>query len=290
VDQAGDRARRDGAHELAALIRVSGLLTGVVRDVLGAGVRSNLQVRTLFSVERHPGARPTELATSAGVLLPSMSRVLATLTRAGLVESLPDPEDLRVRRVSLTQAGVVRVAAFRSAVVDLFRSAEMAGLAGFAARRSAGPPMGVDEALFRLAEAGRRLFAETAEATGGGEGTLLTYWALATLHARATEPRPASLADWLCVSRPTMTEHLNRLEHEGLVRRLRPEGSVDGRAVELALTPRGAHLAAAMVRAFEPRRTETANALTDLVAAAAATAGSSPLPTARPHATPAARG
>jgi DNA-binding MarR family transcriptional regulator len=257
---------------MAAVVRVSAISTALVRDAFGGRVDSNLQIATVFAIDRLPGVRPSELARNAGVLLPSMSRVLSSLAAAGLVQAAVDPHDARQRRVSLTENGLARLDRFRIAFTDLARGPDMREIAELTGgKASEGCPMTVDAALSRLADVGREAFASAATVPGRPAPLpSLRVWVLVSLYARAVEPHPASLAEWLCASRPAMSEHLNRLEEEGLLLRLRPEGTRDGRLVELALTPAGASAAASMVRSFTPHARTMGAAFADLVAAAEA--------------------
>lgn len=69
------------------------------RDI---GVTASL---TLVTLDFCGPLRITELATMEGVSQPSMSGVVSSLERAGLVERQPDPRDRRVVLVALTDGG-----------------------------------------------------------------------------------------------------------------------------------------------------------------------------------------
>src|SRR5579859_3713523 len=60
------------------------------------------------------------------------------------------------------------------------------------------------------------------------------------MHAEQEAVRSARLADWLAVSRPTVTVALRRMTRDGMI-------SLDGRK-EIRLTDKGAEVAAAIVR------------------------------------------
>ncbi|MFT3830561.1 MAG: MarR family winged helix-turn-helix transcriptional regulator [Opitutaceae bacterium] len=51
------------------------------------------------------GSRPTELAAAAGLTKQSMAYLVEHLTTAGVVRTVPDPEDGRARLVQLTARG-----------------------------------------------------------------------------------------------------------------------------------------------------------------------------------------
>ena len=56
----------------------------------------------LRSLLGHEPVRPTDLAASMGLDISTVSRHLAQLHRAGLVERTPDPDDRRAQRVQLS--------------------------------------------------------------------------------------------------------------------------------------------------------------------------------------------
>jgi len=60
---------------------------------------------TLASLNRGGPARLTELAVQQGVTQPAMTQLVTRLQEAGLAERRADPEDGRVVRVHITEAG-----------------------------------------------------------------------------------------------------------------------------------------------------------------------------------------
>lgn len=76
---------------------------------------------TLATVERTGPRRVTDLAVIEGVAQPSMTALVTTLERAGMVERQADPQDQRVVLVALTPAGA-----------DYLRSRRQAGAQTFA--------------------------------------------------------------------------------------------------------------------------------------------------------------
>lgn len=97
----------------------SGIFDSVGYLIAQVGMRHRTAAyRVLADVGVHPGQEfllehlwlddgcaQTEIAARAGVEAPTISRMVARLQRAGLVERRPDPDDARVQRVWLTEAG-----------------------------------------------------------------------------------------------------------------------------------------------------------------------------------------
>ncbi|MDN5919370.1 MAG: MarR family transcriptional regulator [Pseudonocardia sp.] len=73
-----------------------------------------LQLSTLVTVELIGPLRLSELARREAVTAPTMSRVLASLDEAGLVSRAADPGDARGVLISVSPAGVARLAELRS--------------------------------------------------------------------------------------------------------------------------------------------------------------------------------
>jgi DNA-binding MarR family transcriptional regulator len=108
-----------------------GLLTVAVRQ-LPRDV-SLTAASTLATIERTGPRRITDLAVTEGVAQPSMTALITTLERAGLVERRPDPQDQRVVLVALTGAGA-----------DYRRARRQAGAAAFAELIAKLPPAEAD--------------------------------------------------------------------------------------------------------------------------------------------------
>jgi DNA-binding MarR family transcriptional regulator len=77
-------------------------------------------VSALATLELTGPRRVTDLASCEGVTQPSMSALVSTLERPGLVERLRDPSDGRVTLVALTADGTEYIRARRQAGVDVF--------------------------------------------------------------------------------------------------------------------------------------------------------------------------
>ena len=97
---------------------VYGLMTAAVRsqprDV------SLTALSTLATLEQTGPRRITDLAACEGVMQPSMTALVSTLERSGLVERRSDPSDRRVALVALTSDGTDYIGARREAGVEVF--------------------------------------------------------------------------------------------------------------------------------------------------------------------------
>jgi DNA-binding MarR family transcriptional regulator len=80
-------------------------LVRLVRRLNPAGGLSATAAATLSSLDRRGPARLTELAGQQGVSQPAMTQLITRLQDAGLATREPDPEDGRVVRVHITDAG-----------------------------------------------------------------------------------------------------------------------------------------------------------------------------------------
>ena len=75
-----------------------------------------------FQVMRWPGPqgkRPVELAEEAGMTRQAMNYLLGQLEALGYLERRVDPDDVRSRRLYLTERGTSTIAVIRSAVTEL---------------------------------------------------------------------------------------------------------------------------------------------------------------------------
>jgi DNA-binding MarR family transcriptional regulator len=75
-----------------------------LRQEAGAGL-SPSQTAALVTIERHGPLTPSELAVRERVQRPTVTRVLARLEEAGLVDRAADPQDRRSSLVSISAAG-----------------------------------------------------------------------------------------------------------------------------------------------------------------------------------------
>jgi DNA-binding MarR family transcriptional regulator len=75
-----------------------------------------------FTVFRYPspdGARPSELATRLGISKQSLNYLLGELERLGYLERRPDADDLRAKRIVVTERGKSAAKVIRAAVTEL---------------------------------------------------------------------------------------------------------------------------------------------------------------------------
>jgi|SRR5918996_55528 DNA-binding MarR family transcriptional regulator len=80
-------------------------VTRLLRRMVPPDGMSLTAVATLATLERRGSRRLTELAVSEGVRQPAMTQLISRLQDAGLVRRAADPDDGRVVRVRLTNAG-----------------------------------------------------------------------------------------------------------------------------------------------------------------------------------------
>jgi DNA-binding MarR family transcriptional regulator len=84
-----------------------------LRQEAGAEL-SPSQTAALATIERHGPLTPSEIATRERVQRPTVTRVLARLEEAGLVERAADPDDRRCSLLSVSPAGRSLLAAART--------------------------------------------------------------------------------------------------------------------------------------------------------------------------------
>jgi len=65
------------------------------------------------------GARPSDLAARLGMSKQALNYLLGELERLGYLERRPDPDDLRSRRIALTERGQRIIPVIREAVAEL---------------------------------------------------------------------------------------------------------------------------------------------------------------------------
>lgn len=78
--------------------------------------------RAYFAVFRYPGpqgARPTDVAAQVGISKQALNYLLRELERLGYLERKPHPDDLRSKRIVLTQRGIAAVGVIRDAVAEV---------------------------------------------------------------------------------------------------------------------------------------------------------------------------
>ena len=130
---------RTTSPDLASRLRLDiSRLARRLRQEAGAEL-SPSQTAALATIERHGPLTPSELAERERVQRPTVTRVLARLEVAGLVERAADPQDRRCSLVSISPAG--------SALMDAVRDRKNAYLG----RRIAALDAADREALERAA-------------------------------------------------------------------------------------------------------------------------------------------
>ena len=77
---------------------------------------------TVFQYPGPQGARPTELAARLRISKQALNYLLGQLERLDYVQRLPDPDDQRSKRISLTERGAAAIVVIREAVADLERT------------------------------------------------------------------------------------------------------------------------------------------------------------------------
>jgi DNA-binding MarR family transcriptional regulator len=78
--------------------------------------------RAYLAVFRYPGphgARPTDVAIQVGISKQALNYLLRELERLGYLERESHPDDLRSRRIVLTERGVAAVGVIRDAVAEM---------------------------------------------------------------------------------------------------------------------------------------------------------------------------
>ena len=78
------------------------------------------ELRSLAFLRHNAGSNLTDLAEYIGVSLPSMSKLVDTLTSRGFIERTPDTSDRRRVRLGLTETGLAILATAREAVKASF--------------------------------------------------------------------------------------------------------------------------------------------------------------------------
>lgn len=78
------------------------------------------ELRSLAFLRHNPGSNLTDIAEYIGVSLPSMSKLIDTLSTRKLIERTPDALDRRRVRLNLTEAGEAVLAKARDAVKFAF--------------------------------------------------------------------------------------------------------------------------------------------------------------------------
>ena len=92
---------------------------------------SRVHHRLLYCIGRHPGLSVNELLAILRVSKQSLNAPLRQLTQLGLIESKADPSDRRIKRLTLTQQGLLLERELSSDQRQRFaRAFEIVGLEG----------------------------------------------------------------------------------------------------------------------------------------------------------------
>jgi DNA-binding MarR family transcriptional regulator len=114
--QAPRRAQR--SESVAVGRALQGLLAAAVRGQ--PRDMSLTSLSTLSTLEQTGPRRITDLAACESVAQPSMTALVSTLERSGLVERRADPNDRRVVLVALSSDGMEYIRARQRALVEAF--------------------------------------------------------------------------------------------------------------------------------------------------------------------------
>ncbi|MYR08161.1 MarR family transcriptional regulator [Gordonia sp. SID5947] len=94
-----------------------------IRARSGGGTLSAGQMSALWTIAQNAPIRATEVAEREGVAAPTMSRVVASLERHGMVMRTTDPRDGRVSLLTPTADGVDHIRGASSRNSELFEMA-----------------------------------------------------------------------------------------------------------------------------------------------------------------------
>lgn len=253
-------------------------LTALAADALGRSSTRNRDIQVLLLLGERPGSSPSEMADLMGVSRSSLSRTVRRLMSQDLVVRRRDERDGRAAHLWLTPAAMGRLSAFESAFIRYVgtgRSLFDALIDLTRGEKGASRSVRVDAAeLTPLAVLG--LLAEVGAITVEDIMTVAPSYglehstdraALMIIHERGPV-RPSHLAASLHLTSGGATLLVDRLAHNGLVDRLRPQEASDRRGVLVVCTPRG-HAAAAEICSVISRHGEDLATAFDAVVALA---------------------
>lgn len=92
---------------LASSLRqaISGLYKGLRKTMSSVAGCSMTEIETVGLIARHGQIQPTELATLTRITPQSMSQILTTMEKTGIVKKTPAKDDKRKVYISLSAAG-----------------------------------------------------------------------------------------------------------------------------------------------------------------------------------------
>ena len=108
------------------LIRARESVMTPIREMLSETGLTEQQWRVLRVLEEFGPQDATQLAGRAGLMAPSLTRMVQTMQKAGTLTTVQDADDRRRQIVSITPAG--------AAIIDTHRDKAMSIAAGYRAR------------------------------------------------------------------------------------------------------------------------------------------------------------
>lgn len=108
-----------------ALIRAREAIMPPIRDMLSESGITEQQWRVLRVLAQMGPMDATEVSEHASLLLPSLTRIVRTLTDRGFIARTPDPNDKRRQTLTITKGGLDLIAQNRpeaAQIVDRYRA------------------------------------------------------------------------------------------------------------------------------------------------------------------------
>ncbi len=254
-------------------------LTEVSDRALGEAATDTIDMQLLVHLHVHPGVSPSELVSGLSRPRSTVSRALARLLDAGLVERRSHSVDRRRAELHLTPRGRAGVAHFEQSLSDFFRESEhlvkevmlLLGRDPERTDRTAARP-DILELVEMMSAAGAAHAREVLPiVTMAGAPEVVDRFALMVLAQGWA--RPSWLSDELRLSPAGTSSLLERLEAAGLVAREAGALDTDRRAVIVHLTPKGRRTARAQLEVFRRHQDALLDALAPTMGFSAVSAG-----------------
>ncbi|USI74421.1 MarR family winged helix-turn-helix transcriptional regulator [Sphingomonas morindae] len=103
---------KPASERLGEALRDFNFRSGRVFDRVLAGESvSAARLRLLLFIEKHDGARSSDVARVFGHSPRTVTEAIDGVEREGLIARVPDPQDRRAKRLALTEAGRAAIAA-----------------------------------------------------------------------------------------------------------------------------------------------------------------------------------
>lgn len=237
------------------LIALTVELTHIASTTLGEGNTGNRAVQTLLAIHSDPGVGPSTLAERLGLTRSAVARALRDLEDRGLVSRRSDRHDRRVMHLTITDAGRGRIESFERELARYFGSlvSSVQELLNAWQEERLVPANGHVTPLAAataLASAGSTYVQDIQAALEPfGVSHPADRFAISLLNEHKVL-QPVQLATALRLTTGGISQLVDRLEAENLVRRTHPSGG-DRRAVFISLTDRGDETAAVMLDALD---------------------------------------